>query len=41
MKPAARGETRSLAVAALQRTDPAEPRTLVSGLWTFYHGLPG
>jgi tetratricopeptide (TPR) repeat protein len=29
---AARGETRSLTVAALQRTESAEPRTLVSGL---------
>jgi membrane fusion protein (multidrug efflux system) len=29
---AARGETRSLTVAALQRTEFAEPRTLVSGL---------
>jgi hypothetical protein len=36
---AACGETRPLTVAALQRTESAEPRTLVSGLWDFYHGL--
>jgi minor extracellular serine protease Vpr len=34
-----RGETRSLTVAALQRTESAEPRTLVRGLWDLYHGL--